>query len=214
MDRPSQTNWLDVMEMLQKGDRVALLKVTRVITGYLTRYRAYEIQDSWDDLCQEVLIALINSVQRDQIQHENAFISYLGTITRNKLSDWISKHRRAGSDSFLGDQETALAILDKLSADDSHQQKDDLLDLRNALETLPEREKNVITHIYIQGHSYEEAASLLAMPLGTLKRLQTQGLKLLRDKMQINGPNMQSDLATSTDLPNRDSALEPQPDSG
>ena len=33
------------------------------------------------------------------------------------------------------------------------------------------------------GRSYQEAADELGMPLGTLKRLQTQGLKALREMM-------------------------------
>jgi RNA polymerase sigma-70 factor (ECF subfamily) len=210
MNTPEAINWLAVMDKLQKGDRVALLKVTRVITGYLTRYRAYEIKDSWDDLCQEVLMALIKSVERNQIQHQNAFISYLGIITRNKLADWISSQARAGSDSLLGDSETALAILDKVSIDDSHHQKEDLMDLSVALDSLPEREQAVIHAVYIQGYSYEEAAERLDMPLGTLKRMQTQGLKLLRKKMQIN----RSDSGPAPDLSVSPTELAPQPDSG
>ncbi|TNF35047.1 MAG: RNA polymerase sigma factor [Gammaproteobacteria bacterium] len=214
MDATAKTNWLEEMDKLQKGDRLALIKVTRVITGYLTRYRAYEIRDSWDDLCQEVLMALINSIQKQQIQHENAFISYLGIITRNKLADWIHHRHRAGSDNFLGDQDTANAILDKVSIDDSHQQQDDMLDLNKALEALPERERKVINEIYIQGHSYEDAAQRLDMPLGTLKRLQTQGLKLLREKMQLSGPNSLSDLSNAADLSMTAAALQTQTDSG
>ena len=209
------TNWLELTDRLQRGDRLALLKLTRLITGYLTRYRAYELRDSWDDLCQEVLMALIKSIQRNQIQHENAFVSYVGAITRNKLSDWISANKRAGSDEFLGDPELGQAILDKTELDDAAGRNEELLDLQAALEALPERERKVVTAIYIEGRSYEEAAELLDTPLGTLKRLQTQGLKLLRQEMQIDVHGREKNVSDSTaqaDLPMSGSDLNPQPD--
>ena len=40
--------------------------------------------------------------------------------------------------------------------------------------------------IYLEGHSYQDAADRLEMPLGTLKRLQTEGLRELREKMGIS----------------------------
>lgn len=200
MSDANTEDWFQVMAQLQQGDRLALLKVTRVITGYLARYRAYDIRDSWDDLCQDVLMALIKSVQEQRIDHANAFIGYLGMITRNKLVDWINHSRRAGSDQFLGDQDTALAILDRIGQDDGHARRDDLIDLQNALHGMPEREKQVVSCIYIEGLSYEEAAARLQIPLGTLKRLQTAGLKILRRRMRVDAQKNQSDLRAPPDL--------------
>ena len=54
------------------------------------------------------------------------------------------------------------------------------MDLEQAMKTLPERERRVVDAVYIQGHSYQAAADLLDLPLGTLKRVQVKGLKLLR----------------------------------
>lgn len=200
MTETSNTDWFEVMAKLQRGDRLALLQVTRVITGYLARYRAYDIRDSWDDLCQDVLMALIKAFEQNRIEHPNAFVSYLGIVTRNKLADWIQRSQRNGSDAFLGDQDTALAILDKVDMDDSHRHREDLLDLQHALDTMPERERQVVTCIYIEGLSYEEAAQRLELALGTLKRLQTAGLKILRQKMRIEMQKNRSDSRAPPDL--------------
>ena len=209
------TNWLSLVAQLQQGDRLALIKVTRLITGYLTRYRAYELRDSWNDICQEVLMAIIKSVQSDRIQHENAFVSYVGAITRNKLADWVNAKSRAGSGEFLGDPELGQAILDMAEMDDTANRNEELMDLQAALEQLPDREKNAVVAIYIQGHSYEEAAKLLDVPLGTLKRLQTQGLKLLRQTMQIHPTGMEKTLSESggsADVSIGRTDFNPQPD--
>jgi RNA polymerase sigma-70 factor (ECF subfamily) len=69
----------------------------------------------------------------------------------------------------------------------------DLLDLRRALATLPEKERLVIEAVYAEGQSYEEAAARLGMPLGTLKRLQTQGLRILRQSMGVVSRRARSD---------------------
>ena len=86
-------DWLAAVAAVERGDRVALVKITNVITGYLAGYRAYEHRDSWDDLCQEVLIAVIRGVRKGAIRNPAAFVSYVGSITRNKLMDWIDQSR-------------------------------------------------------------------------------------------------------------------------
>jgi RNA polymerase sigma-70 factor, ECF subfamily len=59
------------------------------------------------------------------------------------------------------------------------------LDLDRALGALPELQRRVVEAIFMRGYSYEEAAELVAVPLGTLKRAQTRGLAQLRQHMQV-----------------------------
>jgi RNA polymerase sigma factor (sigma-70 family) len=174
MTKPPE-DWIAVLEALLKNDRVALAKVTSVITGFLAHYRAYDYRDSWDDIIDEVLIRLMDSHRRGLIREPAAFISYTGTITRNVFLDWFKKEKREAD------------LPERLEADAENQDPDILLDLVRALDDLPEKERQVIEAIYLQGHSYEEASVLLDIPLGTLKRRQTQGLRVLRKKMGEKG---------------------------
>ena len=178
-------DWLAVLARLEKGDQVALIKVTNVITGFLARFRAYEYRDSWDDLCQEVLVALVRSARKGAIRDPRAFISYTGSITRNKLTDWIHQKQKPGNPDLEGDPELAGAILDPAEGGGGSASPDVLLDLSRALEALPEKVRHVMDAVYLRGMGYEEAAKHLGMPFGTLKRMQTQGLKQLREKMGI-----------------------------
>ena len=102
-------DWQAVLEQLKHGDPIAVVKLTRVITGFLTKYQAYTIRDSWDDLCQEVLLALLKSIEQERVNEPKAIINYIGTITRYKLSDWIKKQQKAGNADLLGDPEAAAA---------------------------------------------------------------------------------------------------------
>lgn len=173
-------DWLGTLAALAEGDRRALDEITSVITGYLARFRAYEIRDSWDDVIQEVLVALIRSHRTGAIRDARAFVSYTGMVTRSKLADHGRRASRPGAADPVGDPELAEAGRDP-STTPPPPQTDELVDLEQALDRLPERQRAVVYHIYIEGRAYQEAADLLGMPLGTLKRMQSQGLKALRE---------------------------------
>ena len=168
-------DWIAVLDALLKNDRVALVKSTGVITGFLAHYGAYDLRDSWDDIINEVLIRLIKSHHRGSIREPAAYISYIGAITRNVIVDWFNNHKGE------------VDLPEQLEADAESRDPGMLLDLQRALDDLPEKERQVIEAIYLQGHSYEEAAELLSIPEGTLRRLRTQGLRVLRKKMGKKG---------------------------
>jgi RNA polymerase sigma-70 factor (ECF subfamily) len=170
-------NWPQVVRDVQAGDRAALVKLTRLISGFLMRYRAYDVRDQWDDLIQEVLAALLRNLQSEALREPRALVNYVGVITRNKLFDLLERRRRPGAPDLLGEPETAVARAD---APPPAPPPDVYVDLGRALDRLPEKLRAVVDAIYLKGFSYEEAASRLGVPLGTLKRLQNQGLRELR----------------------------------
>jgi len=59
------------------------------------------------------------------------------------------------------------------------------LDLDGALGSLPTLQRRVLEAIFLCGYTYEEAADVVQVPLGTLKRAQTRGLAHLRQHMQV-----------------------------
>jgi DNA-directed RNA polymerase specialized sigma24 family protein len=59
------------------------------------------------------------------------------------------------------------------------------LDLDRALRSLSTLQRHAVEAIFLCGHTYEEAACVVKVPLGTLKRAQTRGLALLREHMEI-----------------------------
>jgi RNA polymerase sigma-70 factor (ECF subfamily) len=186
--RAADEDWLALLERLEKGDRVALVRLSSLVTGYLARFHAYEHRDSWDDVCQEVLIKLVRAARQGAIRDPRAFVSYVGTVTRSTLIDWLRKNARLGIADAARNPEQAERELERLEADvGSHKSPDLLVDLDRAVSELPEAERRTVDAIYLEGRSYEEAAERLGMPLGTLKRHQTQGLRALRERMGLGG---------------------------
>ena len=75
----------------------------------------------------------------------------------------------------------------RLHAPRDREDPDLLVDLERALASLPEKQRLVVDAVYLQGATYEDAARSLGMPLGTLKRMQTAGLRELRRVMEADG---------------------------
>ena len=181
-------DWLALLGRIREGDHVALARVTALVTGVLARLGAYDRRDSWEDVCQEVLLKLLRAEAEGAIRDPRAFVAFTGTVTRRALVDWMRRNVKGEAPEPLVDesgQETRLAAA---ATELERAQDPDLrLDLERAVGELPEAERRVLSAIYLEGHSYEEAARVLEMPLGTLKRHQTQGLRELRKKMGLMG---------------------------
>jgi len=163
----------DLMTGLAHGMPGAVQAVSRIITGFLVRARVHDLGDAWDDVRQDVLLALVVSVRQGRPRAADAFVGYVGAVTRHKLVDWLDRHRgrRAGE---------PLPEVGTPARDD-----DMRLDLERALDGLDTRARAVIEAIYLAGYSYEEAAVRLGLPLGTLKRTQTGALHALRRQLCV-----------------------------
>lgn len=186
MPRPSE-DWQKVLERFEQNDPLAIAKVTDVIIGYLHRYRAYDRRSSWDDLCQEVLIALLRTVRRGGLRDPAAFVAYTGTITRNKLANFAQRQDRKDRDVELKLDLTAgvEATQAGFAPNGEGQRSETAMDLERALTSLPDRCRSVVESIYLHGYSYEETATRLAISLAAVKRDQIKGLKALRETMGI-----------------------------
>ena len=164
-------DWAVVLSELDRGDPVAVARVSRVISAFLNRFRAYELRDSWEDLRQEVLEILIRSHRRGVLRHPGAFVSYTGRIVWSRMALRIRRKDRP--------PETPLDVPALLDPDLA-------LDLERAFEALSERERSVVDAIYLRGMNYQAAADELRLPLGTLKRLQTGALRALRERLGVS----------------------------
>lgn len=175
-------DWMAILARLEQGDRLAFLEVNRLVTGCLTSLRAYDFQDEWDDLRQEVVLAVLASARAGRLREPQAFVGYVRVITRNKLMDRLARHIDGHEkDRLPWDDATAAAAAVDPAAD-----PDALADasaLRAALDELPPDERRVVDGIYGQGRTYEEVAAATGIPLGTMKRRLRDALVFLRRRL-------------------------------
>jgi len=171
----SYQNWPAVMEDLLHGtpaaQQLALLKLNRLTSGFLTKLRAWNHRDECYDLCQTVLEKLVKSYCRGQLREPKAFVAFAHTITRHEFFDFL--RARPGTEvRDLPDREEPQAT-DEAT----------VLSVRAALHGLPENLRKVVQAVYIEERTYEEAAQVTAIPLGSLKRYLRLGLAQLRKQL-------------------------------
>jgi RNA polymerase sigma-70 factor (ECF subfamily) len=169
-----QTDWIEVVERLAGGDRLAFAQLGRLITGYLARLRAYDFREEWDDLRQEIVLAVVANVRAGRLRDSRALAAYVRVVTRNKFVDRLKQHLRCRADAHLPwDDETARAM----AAEETDPR---VRDLWRAIQDLPEDEQRVIDAVYRQGKTYEQASASVGLPLGTMKRRLRTALMALR----------------------------------
>lgn len=166
-------DWARILDLLLAGDRLAFLKVNRLITGCLTQLRAYDHREEWDDLRQEALIAVIESARAGRLRDAEKFVAYVRIITRNKFFDRLSAaSRRKETKTVTWSEEIAASV---------EQASDGRLgDVWFAVEKLSGQEQLVLQGVYREGKTYQQVADDSGIPLGTVKRRLRDGLEKLR----------------------------------
>lgn len=178
----SHPNWLDVLARLQEGDRLAFVELGRLITGFLVQQRVYDLRDEWDDLRQEVVIAVVSAARAGRLREPDAIVGFVRAVTRNKVADRLGARVRT--------RETQGEPLDGVAAelvDASALDADEALQsaaLWQAVAELPGEERAAVRGVYLEGKTYDAVAAETGIPLGTLKRRLRHALLALRDRFR------------------------------
>ena len=168
-------DWGRIMEELLHGTPdtkpVAFAQLNRLISGFLVSMRAFDHRDEWEDLRQIVLMKLVQSFSQGKLREPKAFVEYARIITRHEFYDFLRANREREVIELpdLGNTQS----LDETVA----------LSVRSALHNLPEKQQQVVQAVYVEGRTYEEAAAVTAIPLGSLKRYLQQALTQLRKQL-------------------------------
>ncbi|MFK7898576.1 MAG: RNA polymerase sigma factor [Myxococcota bacterium] len=186
--RPALTDWSGKIERALAGDRIAYGQLARLVTGYLSKWRAFDFQAEWDDIVQEVLLSAIAAQREGRIPNDAAFHAFVRQATRFRFVDQIRAAGRKGPTKPLQEEsegeDVAAAVV--ASEADSAKQADLRLSVRQALDRLDERERQVVLEVYLRGLTYPEASKKLGIPLGTLKDVLKSGVARLRRVLEAS----------------------------
>lgn len=178
----SAADWAALQQRLLAGDRVAFAKFNRLVSGFLRQLRAYDFEDEWDDLRQEVLLAAVANARAGRLRDPKAFVGYVKIITRNKFVDRLERSARAGEKGRLPwDDEAARAAVVPEPAEAGFG------DAWGAVRELPSEQQRLLEGIYLEGHTYQEMSDRTGVPLGTLKRRLRECFALLRARLAEPG---------------------------
>ena len=166
------------MGSLVDGDREAFLKVSRLVRGFLARWRAYDFEDDWPDLIQETVMAAIEGVREGRVRDPEATYSYIRAIARNRLRLRLIVHLRKSPGGAVP--------IDEMEVPGENPDAEAVAGMRVALSKLSAQQSAALIAVYGNERTYEQAASDTGIPLGSLKRHLREGLARLREQFSEN----------------------------
>jgi RNA polymerase sigma-70 factor, ECF subfamily len=136
--------------------------------------------DSAQDLAQEAMVKVYRSLHSFRFQ--SAFTSWLYSIVKNSYLDGTRSRaaRERALEEPLTTRDTA-ALRDPSTAEERLLQKESRRALFRAVREVPLAYRTVLTMADIQGLGYDEIATALAVPVGTVKSRLKRGRDALRE---------------------------------
>ena len=146
----------------------------------ITAYVRSRIENKYDveDIVSTVFLKIYQKI--DSFDESKASLStWIYTITRNTVIDYFREIK------------THIEFLDEIEADtlsaDSLVDDELLEDLADALETLSERERDLIILHYYKGYTLKRISEMMDMSYINAKLIHTKALSMLRLNMRIAG---------------------------
>ena len=132
-----------------------------------------------DDLVQDCLTRALDKLHL--CQQGTDLRAWLFTILHNQYVNYVRRAVREGTAVGLSESEPLLTRA-------PHQGKRlELRDLERAIAKLPEEQRSVILLVGLEGMRYEEVASILDIPVGTVRSRLSRGREQLRILLGMEG---------------------------
>lgn len=176
----ARVDWHAIVLRLERGDREALLVLSRLVTSLLRSWGAYALHSDWDDLVQEVVTAMVRGVRDGRLLDPDATIGYVRSTARFKLVDRIRSWQRRGGETVVVWEEL---IEDDPSTPSVNGDRAGLVDVERALGRLSADRRALVVGVYVEGKTYQEVADQSGIPLGSVKRYLREALLQLREDL-------------------------------
>jgi len=164
-----------------RGNKDAERQLMLIATPYIMRLARQLMKREHDaeDLAQDVLFKLFRSLE--QLEAPAAFYSWLRRITFNLGYNKLRKGKRRGELSLEFDDQV---LDDEIDASDILSANETAEIVRQCLETLPEKTRNLLHLRYFEGLKEKELAEILDVPQGTVKSRLHKANKVVRDILE------------------------------
>jgi RNA polymerase sigma-70 factor (ECF subfamily) len=160
----------DLLQRCRQGDEAAWRELVHRHTRrvFNLAYRFVGRVDEAEDLTQEIFVKVYQSLGRYRAD-EGAFTTWLTTVARNQA---IDNYRRRREERLRRNPDAE--VLDHISSPEegpllSLEREERVQLVHRGLRALPPDLREPIVLCDLQGLPYEEAASVLGIPLGTVK---------------------------------------------
>jgi len=139
-------------------------------------------RETADDLAQEVFIKAYYALGK--FKFKSGFGTWLYRIAVNHIKDHLRKTKKARHISFEDLHKESRLSEEEIHRRENAREKERRIKLlHQALQALPEKHQIILTLRDVQGHSYEEIASMLRLSPGTVDSRLHRARKMLRAKI-------------------------------
>lgn len=173
--QPQIQNALLVLQS-QEGDAQAFAGLVLLWQGRLWNHACRLTGDSGaaDDVVQETWAAVVNGLIH--LEDEEAFPKWIFQIATHKCHDWIRKQRRHRWLKRVFSRESSRkAAIRPPHAMDA---------LEDAIESLSEKHRAVVSLHYFEGFDINETAHMLSVPAGTVKSRLAEARERIRANVE------------------------------
>jgi RNA polymerase sigma-70 factor (ECF subfamily) len=129
-----------------------------------------------EDLAQEAFVKAFRSVNR--FRFDSSFRTWFTRIALNVMNSYFTS--RAFKERALTQAYDADAYEGFLRREASQFEKEDLSLVRSLLTQLDSKFRDAVVLVLVEGWTYEEAAKVLGVPIGTVSSRVTKGIALIR----------------------------------
>ena len=168
-------------ELVQKachGDQRAFEALLLRHQNYIARVvftRLASVTDV-EDIVQDAFIKAFSRLR--SLDEPARFKFWLRRIALNVTHDWLRKQVRRREAIIPMPEDTTGAT--SHTALDSHHESEALQRIWDAIDELPDAQREVVVHHYLDGHSYEEISQILEIPVTTVRSRLQEARKSLR----------------------------------
>lgn len=169
------------------ADAFEVLYDRHLSAAYALAYRIVGSAAPANEVCQEAFLAVWRSARTFDAS-VGSVRSWLLTIVRNRAIDHLRRASRTNEHEVRDD---ALAERQPAPADDGTEaeamRSTEAGVTRDLLGALSPEQRHVIVLSFYSGYSHSEIASMLELPLGTVKARMNRGLARLRSTLAAGG---------------------------
>lgn len=146
--------------------------IYRIVLGIVGR------REDAEDISSEFFIKLWQNAgnYREGSGHKG----YMATVARNMALDFLRKTKREVLESFVKDDEEELPVSEPVSSDNTEQEVIQDISLKEALNTLNEKERIVVDMKVLSDMTFQEISDTLTIPLGTVTWRYREAMNKLR----------------------------------
>lgn len=174
-------NTEELLILSQKGDKDAFGRIYQIFNKRIYRYCYFNLGNSHlaEDICQETFLKAWKNLSSISLSAGGSLQAYLFRIARNCIIDLSRKKKELPLE-----KAEHIEARDTLDEDIDRQEK--IKQVREALSSLKEEEKQLIILRYFEELSFVEVAKVLNTKEGALRVKTHRVLKKLKDILKHN----------------------------